>query len=49
MTGAVDIITHQDEDTNETVAWGILFEDGSVKWYDTLDEANYYYPEEDRA
>lgn len=41
---AIDIIVHKDEDTNEETAWGVLYEDGSVRWYDSLDEALYYYP-----
>jgi len=43
------IITHRDEDTREDTAWGILYEDGSVKWYDSLEEAEYYYPSEDSS
>lgn len=41
---AIDIIVHKNEDTNEETAWGVLYEDGSVRWYDSLDEALYYYP-----
>jgi hypothetical protein len=43
---ALDIVVHKDEDTNEEVSWGILFEDGSTKWYESLEEAEYYYPQE---
>lgn len=39
MTMALDIIVHNGEDTNEKTEWGILYEDGSVRWYDSLEEA----------
>jgi hypothetical protein len=39
MNNALDIIVHIDEDTNEKTEWGILYEDGSVHWYDSLEEA----------
>jgi hypothetical protein len=39
----IDIIVYKDEDTDKETSWGILFEDGSVKWYDSLDEAEYYF------
>ena len=47
MTTAWGIITHRDENTREDTAWGVLFEDGSVKWYGSLAEAEDNYPEED--
>lgn len=48
MHTALDIIVHKDEETREETAWGIVYEDGSVKWYDSLDEAEYYFPKEDK-
>lgn len=39
----LDIIVHKDEDTGKEISWGITHDDGSVKWYDTRDEANYYF------
>jgi hypothetical protein len=40
----VDIITHTDPD-NDALSFGILFEDGSVEWHETLEEAEYYWRE----
>ena len=39
----LDIIVYKDENTGKETSWGIAFDDGSVKWYDSLDEATYYF------
>jgi hypothetical protein len=39
----IDIIVYKDEDTDKETSWGIVFEDGSVKWYDSIEEATYYW------
>ena len=46
MNQALDIIVHKDENTGQDSAWGIVYEDGAVKWYDSLHEAEYYFPKE---
>lgn len=43
----LDIITHKDEHTREEIAWGITFDDGSVKWYDSIEEATYYFDDKE--
>jgi len=46
MKTVIDIIRHANED--ESVSWGLLYDDGSVKWYETLEEASYYMKKEER-
>lgn len=38
MNNAIDIVTYKNED-REITAWGVAYQDGSVKWFDTLEEA----------
>ena len=39
----VDIVTYRDEETDQVVNWGILFEDGSVEWFDSEEQAESYW------
>ena len=41
---ASDIISHKDDHTREEISWGVVFDDGSVKWYESFEEASYYFP-----
>ena len=45
---ALDIIVHTDDHTRQETAWGVSFDDGSVKWYDSIEEVTYYFPDMDR-
>lgn len=47
MATALDIIVHKDDTTGEDSSWGIVYEDGAVQWYDSLEEAEYYFDKED--
>ena len=39
----VDMITDTDENTGTVNSWGLVFEDGSTKWFDSKEEAEEYW------